>query len=154
PQGNPFPADPLAAGPQAHVRLRDRRDRPSRYRRGIHLARRVLVSEPPQDGGRGPYRRRVGGEGNRPQTPLLPHHEKRPNGPSGKGPVVDRLVRGREPHTGSFRWTSLNSTSIRSAAASADHARCDNTFGKSCASISATLPRNTGPLAVRKKKPS
>src|SRR5207253_510091 len=98
--------------------------------RGVHVAGGVAVPEPSQDGGRRPDRRRVGGEGNRPQAPLLPHHEEGEGGAAGEGAIVDRIVRRRQPHPGEVRWTSLSSTSTRFVAASAGRGRCGSTFGR------------------------
>src|SRR5262245_26565780 len=112
-EGHAVIAHPVAAEPQAHVRLRDRRHRPPGHRRRVHVARGVAVPEPAQTPGRRADRRRVGGEGDRAQAPLLPPHRQRTGGVAGEGAVLERAVPRRGPHFGEVRWTSLSTISIR-----------------------------------------
>src|SRR5262249_41102114 len=95
----------------------------------------------------------VGGEGHRAQAALLPHHGNGEDGAQGKTRVVEGIATGRRPHSGEIRWTSLSTTSIRSAAASADRGLFGSTFAGSCANIYATPWRTTRRPAYRRRRP-
>src|SRR5436190_15441188 len=91
-------ADPVAVEPEVDVRLRDCRDGAPGHGWDVYLARGIVVSESAQDAGRWSHRRRVGGEGDRAQTALLPHHREGTRGAAGEGAILDRVMPGREPH--------------------------------------------------------